>query len=83
MTNVVLCLCIILFLSPKHRAVVFAVDSAAFQNELKEVAEFLYTLLSDRIFVHNKLTVLIACNKQDVTMAKSGKIIQEKLEKEM
>ncbi|XP_038074269.1 signal recognition particle receptor subunit beta-like [Patiria miniata] len=65
------------------RGLVFVVDSAAFQNELREVAEFLYTLLSDCASSHAKLAVLIACNKQDVAMAKSSKIIQEKLEKEI
>ncbi|XP_071805926.1 signal recognition particle receptor subunit beta-like [Asterias amurensis] len=65
------------------RGIIFVVDSASFQSELKEVAEFVYTLLSDHIISQHKLSVLIACNKQDMTMAKSSKIIQERLEKEM
>ncbi|XP_022090478.1 signal recognition particle receptor subunit beta-like [Acanthaster planci] len=65
------------------RGLIFVVDSAAFQNELKEVAEFLYTLLSDCMASRTKLSVLITCNKQDAAMAKSSKVIRDKLEKEI
>ncbi|MCI4390585.1 hypothetical protein PGIGA_G00124260 [Pangasianodon gigas] len=65
------------------RAIVFVVDSAIFQKEVKDVAEFLYSLLTDSVVMKNAPTLLIACNKQDVTMAKSAKLIQQQLEKEL
>ncbi|XP_066889876.1 signal recognition particle receptor subunit beta [Kogia breviceps] len=65
------------------RAVVFVVDSAAFQREVKDVAEFLYQVLLDSIGLKNTPSFLIACNKQDITMAKSAKLIQQQLEKEI
>ncbi|XP_004716042.2 signal recognition particle receptor subunit beta [Echinops telfairi] len=65
------------------RAVVFVVDSAAFQREVKDVAEFLYQVLVDSVGLKNAPSFLIACNKQDIAMAKSAKLIQQQLEKEL
>ncbi|KAI1893867.1 hypothetical protein AGOR_G00128080 [Albula goreensis] len=65
------------------RAIVFVVDSAIFQKEVRDVAEFLYSLLTDSVISRNAPTVLVACNKQDNTMAKSAKLIQQQLEKEL
>ncbi|NXX84400.1 SRPRB protein, partial [Urocolius indicus] len=65
------------------RAVVFVVDSVAFQREVKDVAEFLFQVLADSTVLRNAPPLLIACNKQDVTMAKSAKLIQQQLEKEL
>ncbi|XP_078419709.1 signal recognition particle receptor subunit beta [Cetorhinus maximus] len=65
------------------RAIVFVVDSVSFQKEVKDVAEFLYMLLTDAMIAKNVPPLLIACNKQDVTMAKSAKLIQQQLEKEL
>ncbi|XP_062988370.1 signal recognition particle receptor subunit beta [Elgaria multicarinata webbii] len=65
------------------RAIVFVVDSVAFQREMKDVAEFLYQLLIDNVLLKNTPPLLIACNKQDVTMAKSSKLIQQQLEREL
>ncbi|XP_063296983.1 signal recognition particle receptor subunit beta [Pelobates fuscus] len=65
------------------RGLLFVVDSSAFQREVKEVAELLYQLLTDGAVLENTLPVLIACNKQDISMAKSAKLIQQQLEKEL
>lgn len=65
------------------RAIVFVVDSAIFQKEVRDVAEFLYVLLTDTVISRNSPSLLVACNKQDITMAKSAKLIQQQLEKEM
>ncbi|KAJ8256839.1 hypothetical protein COCON_G00189910 [Conger conger] len=65
------------------RAIVFVVDSAIFQKEVRDVAELLYSLLTDSVIARNAPTILIACNKQDITMAKSAKLIQQQLEKEL
>ncbi|KAM6933034.1 signal recognition particle receptor subunit beta [Xenentodon cancila] len=65
------------------RAIVFVVDSAIFQKEVRDVAEFLYVLLTDSVISRNAPTLLVACNKQDITMAKSAKLIHQQLEKEL
>ncbi|XP_072320124.1 signal recognition particle receptor subunit beta [Eucyclogobius newberryi] len=65
------------------RAIVFVVDSAIFQKDVRDVAEFLYVLLTDNIIYRNAPVILVACNKQDITMAKSAKLIQQQLEKEL
>ncbi|XP_072266198.1 signal recognition particle receptor subunit beta [Pyxicephalus adspersus] len=65
------------------RAIVFVVDSSAFQREVKDVAEFLYQILTDAALQKNAPSILIACNKQDISMAKSAKLIQQQLEKEL
>lgn len=65
------------------RAIVFVVDSSAFQREVKEVAELLYQVLTDHEVLKNCPSLLVACNKQDITMAKSAKLIQQQLEKEL
>ncbi|KAB1283961.1 Signal recognition particle receptor subunit beta [Camelus dromedarius] len=57
--------------------------SATFQREVKDVAEFLYQVLLDSMGLKNTPSFLIACNKQDITMAKSAKLIQQQLEKEL
>ncbi|XP_053317099.1 signal recognition particle receptor subunit beta [Spea bombifrons] len=68
---------------PAARALLFVVDSSAFQREVKEVAELLYQLLTDGTLLKNSPPILIACNKQDISMAKSAKLIQQQLEKEL
>uniref|UniRef100_A0A286XJD3 Signal recognition particle receptor subunit beta n=1 Tax=Cavia porcellus TaxID=10141 RepID=A0A286XJD3_CAVPO len=47
------------------RAFVFVVDSASFQREVKDVAEFLYQVLLDSMALKNTPSFLIACNKQN------------------
>ncbi|GCB64890.1 hypothetical protein scyTo_0007602 [Scyliorhinus torazame] len=69
--------------SLRLKGIVFVVDSVSFQKEVKDVAEFLYMLLTDAVIAKNAPPLLIACNKQDVTMAKSAKLIQQQLEKEL
>lgn len=49
------------------RAIVFVVDSAIFQKEVRDVAEFLYVLLTDSAVSRNAPTLLVACNKQGAT----------------
>ncbi|KAK2191459.1 hypothetical protein NP493_53g18057 [Ridgeia piscesae] len=66
---------------PVARAVIFVVDSLTFQKDVKDVAEALYTVLTDNVLSH--CSVLIACNKQDMTLAKGAKLIQSQLEKEL
>ncbi|KAL2085086.1 hypothetical protein ACEWY4_018406 [Coilia grayii] len=65
------------------RALVFVVDSAVFQKEVRDVAEFLYSLLTDSTLTTSAPSIIVACNKQDIKMTKSAKLIQQQLEKEL
>ncbi|PSN33114.1 hypothetical protein C0J52_23115 [Blattella germanica] len=65
------------------RGIVYVVDSSTFQKEIRDVAEFLYTLLSDAVVSKNCPPFLILCNKQDQTMSKGCNVIKSLLEKEM
>ncbi|KAL8606594.1 hypothetical protein ACOMHN_009479 [Nucella lapillus] len=65
------------------RAIIFVVDSGTVQKEIKEVAEYLYTVLTDSVISQNAPPLLIACNKQDLTLCKGAGLIQKMLEKEM
>lgn len=69
----------------KHlaRGVIFVIDSLNFSREIRDVAELLYTILSDNIINQNRVPFLIVCNKQDEAMAKGSKVIQNQLEKEI
>lgn len=55
-----------LFPSLSSRAIVFVVDSVAFQREVKDVAELLYQVLVDSTVLKNAPALLIACNKQGI-----------------
>lgn len=46
------------------RGIVFVVDSAIFQKEVRDVAEFLYVLLTDAVIARNAPALIVACNKQ-------------------
>lgn len=65
------------------KAVVFVLDSLSFVSNSRHVADFLYTVLSDPIIMKKRTPILIACNKQDETKAKSAKVLQKQLEKEL
>ncbi|KAL4221173.1 hypothetical protein ACF0H5_019437 [Mactra antiquata] len=65
------------------RAIMFVVDSSSVQKDIKDIAEYLYTILSDNVISNISPPILIACNKQDLTFSKGAKIIQGQLEKEM
>ncbi|XP_054015843.1 signal recognition particle receptor subunit beta [Hylaeus anthracinus] len=63
------------------KGLVYVIDSVTFQTDIRDVAEFLYNLLSDSAI--QKKPVLILCNKQDQTMAKGSVVIKILLEKEI
>lgn len=65
---------------PETRGLIFVIDSVRFTREAKDVAEFLYDILSNP--VSKNLPILVACNKQDQGFAKSAKLIRSNLEKE-
>ncbi|OXU27447.1 hypothetical protein TSAR_002486, partial [Trichomalopsis sarcophagae] len=64
------------------KGLVFIIDSSTIQKDIRDAAEYLYTLLSDPSLSRN-IPVLILCNKQDHTLAKGSNVIKTLLEKEM
>ncbi|XP_020294545.1 signal recognition particle receptor subunit beta isoform X2 [Pseudomyrmex gracilis] len=64
------------------KGLVYVIDSVTIQKNIKDVAEYLYNLLSDS-YIRKNVPVLILCNKQDQTMAKGCTVIKSLLEKEM
>jgi small GTP-binding protein len=68
----------------RARAVIFVVDSLGFAANGRDVTEWLYTVLADLGRGRGqKVPLLVACNKQDEPKAKSAKILQKQMEKEM
>jgi len=65
------------------RGIIFVIDSVTFQKDVKDVAEMIYVLLTDRTIAQTTPSVLIACNKHDQALAKGAKLIQTSLEKEL
>ncbi|OWR41110.1 signal recognition particle receptor beta subunit [Danaus plexippus plexippus] len=65
------------------KAIVYVVDSVTIQKEIRDVAEYLYTILLDSVVQSNCPQFLILCNKQDQPMAKGSQVIKGLLEKEL
>ncbi|XP_069114361.1 signal recognition particle receptor subunit beta-like isoform X1 [Argopecten irradians] len=65
------------------RGVVFVVDSGTLMKEVKEVAEYLYTTLSDSVISKNAPPILIACTKSDLTLKKGKDVIKKNLATEI
>ncbi|XP_066583469.1 signal recognition particle receptor subunit beta [Prorops nasuta] len=64
------------------KGLVYVIDSVTIQKDIRDVAEYLYNLLSDPALQKN-IPVLILCNKQDQAMAKGCSVIKTLLEKEI
>lgn len=67
----------------KCKGIIFLLDSLAFLSNNRDVADFLYTILSDPVVRKKRLPILIACNKQDEPKSKSSKVIGKQLEREI
>ncbi|XP_063536069.1 signal recognition particle receptor subunit beta [Cydia strobilella] len=65
------------------KGIVYVIDSETVQKEIRDVAEYLYTILSDPTVQSNSPPVLILCNKQDLPLAKGSQVIKGLLEKEL
>ncbi|XP_068148691.1 signal recognition particle receptor subunit beta [Drosophila tropicalis] len=65
----------------KAKGIIFVIDSVTVQKDIRDVADFLYTILSDS--TTQPCSVLVLCNKQDQTTAKSAVVIKSLLEKEL
>lgn len=63
------------------KAIVYVVDSVTVQKEIRDVADFLYTVLADKAVAN--LPVIVLCNKQDEALAKGDAVIKSLLEKEI
>uniref|UniRef100_H2ZK96 Signal recognition particle receptor subunit beta n=1 Tax=Ciona savignyi TaxID=51511 RepID=H2ZK96_CIOSA len=65
------------------RGIVFVIDSGTFQKSVKDVAEFLFHILTDKQLNKIAPSVCIACNKQDLLNSKTKTVIFNQLEKEL
>ena len=59
------------------------IDSDNFPSEVRSVAELVYDLLLEPTILEGRAPVLMACNKQDLALAKDCATIQAQLEREM
>jgi len=67
----------------KAKGIVFVVDSAVVQKNLKDVASFLYQVLTDKVINEVGPKVLVACSKQDLLTSKSKRVIEGLLTDEL
>nr|QBH73245.1 putative ARL3 [Franklinothrips vespiformis] len=65
------------------RAFIFVVDALTFQKDIRDVAEYLYTVLTDSAVMSANPSVLILAHKQDQPMAKGCALLQANLEREL
>ncbi|CAI5452654.1 unnamed protein product [Caenorhabditis angaria] len=63
------------------RKIVYVIDAATFSKESRDVAELLYDILLEN--QKNHVPILVACHKQDHSLSKTDKVIQNSLEKEI
>ncbi|XP_053955414.1 signal recognition particle receptor subunit beta [Anastrepha ludens] len=63
------------------KGIIFVVDSVTVQKEVRDVADALYSVLTDPATLACPLLVL--CNKQDLSTSKGAQVIKSILEKEM
>ena len=55
----------------RAKAVILVLDSKD-KEKISEASEFLYDVLSNRRLVEDRVPILVACNKQDLSMAKKS-----------
>ncbi|GJQ71275.1 SrpRbeta [Trypoxylus dichotomus] len=65
------------------KAIVYVVDSALIQEEVRDIAEYLYNILSCPDITNNNINLLILCNKQDIPASKNCDDVKSILEKEI
>ena len=59
------------------------VNSETIGKDIRDVSELIYRILTDAKMISTRPRILIAANKQDRTIAKSGQVIKEMIEKEL
>ena len=62
--------------------IILTVD-AAYRQGNSQAAEFLYDMLNSQIIRRQRVPILIACNKQDLTDARKAPQLEKELEAEM
>ena len=65
------------------RGVIYVIDSSNVQKQLRDTAEFLFNIISDPTLFAARPPVLVACNKQDVGLAKGSGVIRRELQREL
>ncbi|KAM7541250.1 hypothetical protein Aperf_G00000041154 [Anoplocephala perfoliata] len=63
--------------------VIYVLDSTSIQKDLKDVAEYLFDLMTDASLARSRAPFLILCNKTDLPDAKKMDTIEELLEMEL
>nr|CUU00465.1 signal recognition particle receptor subunit [Hymenolepis microstoma] len=66
-----------------RKGIIYVIDSTTFQKNFKDVAEYLYDLMTDETLARSRTPFLIACNKTDLPGAKKMDVIEEHLEMEL
>lgn len=59
----------------RAKAVILVVDSRD-KDKISEAAEFLYDMMSNKRLIRDNVPILVACNKQDMTLAKKATQIE-------
>lgn len=62
-------------------AIIFVLDSSTFSSDARQAADCFYNLITDPYL--SSTPILIACNKQDLPLAKTPVVIKKQLEKEI
>lgn len=67
----------------KALGIIYVLDASTITKGIRDATEFLFRILSDPYVHTNRTPVLIACNKQDLTLAKGCSVIERELAKEI
>lgn len=65
------------------KSIIVVVDSLAFLSNVRDVADLIYTVISDPVISSKRIPILVVCNKQDEPKAKSAQVLRKQLEKEI
>lgn len=68
---------------PQAAGLIFVVDALEFLHSCRQVAEYLYDILTKASVVKMKIPILILCNKTEKVSAHSKDFIRKQLEKEI
>ena len=67
----------------KAIGIIYVLDASTITKGIRDATEFLFRILSDPCIHGNRIPILIACNKQDLTLAKGASVIERELAKEI
>merc|ERR1711953_296137 len=65
------------------RGIVFVINSETISKDIRDVAEMIFSLLTDSTIYAKRPKILLAANHQDTSLAKAGSAIKSLLEKEL